>query len=863
MDAPLPRFSWKLQSAQENVLQTSYQLRISADAQGRKVLHTFMQSSDASVDVSHAFPLKSLTRYYWQIRVKDNKGNQSDWSQPAFFETGFMDQPWKAQWIEPEKTVDLKKSLPTLLVRKSFTISKKIFSARLYITARGLYLPTLNGKNVTDYVFTPGWTSYNKRLQYQAFDVTSLLQSGENAIGVGLAEGWYKGTLGWTDNRNLYGKKLGLLAELRIRYTDGSEAIIPTDESWKATDNGPVRMSGIYDGETYDARMEIQGWNKPGFNDNNWWPVQLSDQQKQTLTWQQGAFVKRVEEFKPIRIFRTPKGELVADMGQNMVGRMKIRVQGPKGTTVRITHAEVLDKAGNFYTENLRAAKVTLEYTLKGEGMEEYEPWYTFMGFRYIRLEGYPGDLKPEHLTGIVIHSEMQPTSTFETSHPLINQLQKNIIWGHKGNFLDVPTDCPQRDERLGWTGDAQAFIRTAAFNMDVQAFFTKWLKDVEADQFENGAIPFVVPDVLRNNGTSAGWADVAVIAPWTIYTSYGDKRLLEEQYPSMKRFVEYIRSVAGTSMIWKNGSVFGDWLYYHPELFQHTTADGHTDRNLISTAFYAYSTSLLAKSAAVLGKQDDASQYKRLFEQIRDVFNKEYVSPAGRVYSGSQTGYVLALHFDLLPESVRMKAAENLAEDIKSRGNHLSTGFLGTPYLCHVLSRFGQQDVAYKLLFQERFPSWLYPVKMGATTIWERWDGIRADSSFQDKGMNSFNHYAYGAIGEWMYRVAAGIDFDEQHPGYKKFHLRPRPGGSFTWMKTGLETQYGEIRSEWIVEGGSITYSVVIPPNTTANIRLPDAAGKSVTINGSILSAQTEHKDVILEKGSGKYVFSYPYSGK
>lgn len=860
MDEPFPRFSWKLQSDQEEVVQVHYLIRISSDLSGNNVIAHFEKTSDQSVDVISDLVLKPHTRYYWQVRIKDNKGNLSAWSKTAFFETGFMQNSWKAKWIEPEQVTDPKISLPPVLTRKEFVAKKAISSARLYITSRGLYLAKINGKAVTNFIFTPGWTSYNNRTQYQVFDISSLIQNGSNAIGVALAEGWYRGTLGWTDNRNLYGKKLGLLAEIHLTYKDGSTEIITSDETWKASDKGPLRMSGIYDGEKYDARMEINGWDSPGFDDVHWGNVSVSENQKQLLVWQQGAFVKRIQELKPVKIFKTPKGELVADMGQNMVGRMKIRLQAPKGTTIKLSHAEVLDKEGNFYTENLRAAKVALEYTCKGEGVEEFEPWFTFMGFQYVKIEGYPGTLNPDDLTGIVIHSEMTPTLSFETSHPLINQLQHNIVWGQKGNFLDVPTDCPQRDERLGWTGDAQAFIRTAAYNMDIQSFFTKWLKDLSADQYANGAIPHVVPDVLRNKQTSAGWADVAVIAPWTIYTSFGDKRLLKEQYPSMKKFVEYIRGVAGSSMIWKGGSVFGDWLYYHPELFNHTTADGHTDRDLIATAFYAYSTSLLAKSARVLGNQADAEEYGKLFEQIKEVFNKEYVSPSGRVYSGSQTSYVLALHFDLLPETVRMRAAEYLADDIRSRGNHLSTGFLGTPYICHVLTRFGQSDVAYKLLFQETFPSWLYPVKKGATTIWERWDGIRQDGSFQDKGMNSFNHYAYGAIGEWMYRVAAGIDFDEHNPGYKHIYLHPNPGGAFTWIRSGFQSKYGEIRSDWEIKDGQMNYTVVIPANTRATITLPKAAAKVVQLNNKIVQGVVKGESMELERGSGKYVFKYAW---
>jgi alpha-L-rhamnosidase len=863
MDAANPRFSWKVSSTQEDVMQTGYELRVSKDSKFKNSIPVNDASSGESILVSYAGkPLEPLTRYYWQVRIKDNKGNQSQWSKTAFFETGFLGMPWPAaKWIETEKEVSDKQSPAPTLARKEFKVGKRIASARYYITSRGLYIAYLNGKPITDKVFTPGWTAYQKRLQYQVFDVTSLLSQGVNTTGIELAEGWYRGELGWVNNRALYGKRLGLLAELHITYTDGTKDVVATDESWKATDQGPVRFSGIYNGEIYDARLEQVGWNSNGFNDGNWWNVKMSDNQQQALTWQQGAYVSRIEEITPVKILRTPKGELVADMGQNMVGRVRLTVKGDAGATVNITHAEVLDKQGNFYTENLRAAKQLFQYTLKGVGEEVYEPHFTFMGFRYIRIEGFPGELKPENVKAIVIHSEMKPTSSFETSSPLINQLQHNIVWGQKGNFLDVPTDCPQRDERLGWTGDAQAFVRTAAFNMDIQAFFTKWMKDVEADQYANGAIPFVVPDVLRNNGTSAGWADVAVIAPWTIYLCYGDKRILEEQYASMKKYVEYIRKQSGDSMIWKRGSVFGDWLYYKPEFFQHTTPDGHTDLDLISTAFYGYSTSLLAKAAGAIGKKDDEMEYKALFNKIRDAFNREYVSASGRVYSGSQTSYVLALMFDLLPESKRQNAASYLVNDIKNRGNHLSTGFLGTSYLCHVLSRFGHDAVAYDLLFQESFPSWLYPVKMGATTIWERWDGIRADSSFQDKGMNSFNHYAYGAIGEWMYRKVAGIETDDQKPGYKSFKLEPVPGGKFSFVKASFDSPHGEIRSGWEIRDGVINYTVKIPANTTADIRLPKAGGKTVSMNGKPLTGlRQEGEHASLSKGSGEYSFTWAW---
>lgn len=856
LDAAVPRFSWKIRSGDEGVIQSEYELRVSKEKDFTPLSFIAILPSDQSVMVPYAgTPLQPNTRYYWQVRVRDNKGNRSPWSSLAWFETGFMGKPWQAKWIEPEKVISDKESLAPTLLRKRVDLTRKISSARYYISARGLYLAYINGKPVTEKIFTPGWTAYQKRLQYQAYDVTSLLQQGENVLGAELAEGWYRGDLGWMNNRGLFGKKLGLLAELHVIYADGRKEVIISDDSWKATDDGPIRFTGIYNGETYDARKEMKGWSSPGFDDSGWWNAALSEKQSDNLIWNQGAYVSRIQEISPVKIFRTPKGELVADMGQNMVGRVRLTVSGPAGSTVSVTHAEVLDKQGNFYTENLRAAKQLLQYTLKGDGVEVYEPHFTFMGFRYVRLEGFPGELKPENIKGIVIHSEMKPTSVFTTSDSLINQLQHNIVWGQKGNFLDVPTDCPQRDERLGWTGDAQAFVRTAAFNMDIQAFFMKWLKDVEADQHADGGIPFVVPDVLRNGGVSAGWADVAVIAPWVIYNSYGDRRILEEQYASMKRYVEYVRKKSGDSLIWKGGSVFGDWLYYKPELFQHTVPDGHTDLELISTAFYAYSSSLLSKVAGALGMKDDEREYRNLFNRIATVFDKEYVSASGRVYSGSQTAYVLALMFDLLPEGKRANAARYLVEDIERRYNHLSTGFLGTPYICHVLSKAGYDSVAYKLLFQERFPSWLYPVKMGATTIWERWDGIRMDSSFQDKGMNSFNHYAYGAIGEWMYRRVAGIETDEAKPGYKRIVFQPTPGGRFRWVKASHESPYGEVASSWEKKDGAMVYTFRVPVNATAEIRLPEAKGKKITIGGKPVQVREEQGRMVLERGSGSYI--------
>ncbi len=860
VDVTAPRLSWKLGGNAKNIMQTAYSIRVSADKNFKK---TSWQSGKVASAESVLQPyagdaLQGGTRYYWQVKVWDAAKNESAWSAPAYWEMGLLQpQDWTASWIEPVQSDE--RHMPGLLVRKEFAVQKKIASARAYVTSHGFYELYINGKKAGDEIFTPGWTSYNKRLQYQVYDITGLLQQGANGAGVMLADGWYRSSLAWENNWGIYGKKLGLLCQLKITFTDGSEQTVITDNSWKGTQDGPVTRNGIYDGESYDARKEVKGWSNAGFNDSQWKAVNVAEHPKNDLIAVQTVPVKRTGEIKPIRIFTTPKGLLVADFGQNMVGWIKLKVKGNAGTSVTIRHAEVLDKLGNFYTDNLRAAAATAVYTLKGGEEETYEPRFSFFGFRYIAVDGFPGDLKPENITGVVVHSDMKPTGTFECSNALINQLQHNIQWGQKGNFVDVPTDCPQRDERLGWTGDAQAFCRTAAFNMDVAAFFTKWLKDVAVDQGANGAVPFVIPDVLRNNGTSAGWGDVSTIAPWTIYQVFGDKKILETQYPSMKAYVDYIRGKAGESYLWKGGSVFGDWLFY--KSMQQTENDGYTSPDMIATMFYAYSARLLAQAAEVLGKTADAQQYNTVFDKVKEAFNHNYVTAEGRIASESQTSYVLALHFGLLPEALRPKATQYLVDDIKGRGNHLSTGFLGTPYLCHVLTANGRTDVAYDLLLQQTFPSWLYPVKMGATTIWERWDGQKTDSTFQDVGMNSFNHYAYGAIGDWMYRVAAGIEIGG--PGYKHILIQPQPDKKLTYAKASFESSYGLIASGWELKDGKMLVKVKVPANTTATITLPMAQTDKVTETGvavttAFKNVKQDKNNLIIEAGSGDYSFEY-----
>lgn len=841
-----PRLSWKIKSQLKNTLQTAYDIRVGTDksglAAGKNLVWTGSVKSEQSVLVPYAgSALQSKTRYYWQVRIKDNHGNTSAWSNVQFFQTGLKAEDWTAKWIAVSGK-DTSARSP--LFRKTFAIKKKIKSALAYITAKGLYEANINGQRVSDAYFAPGWTSYRKHIQYQVYDVTAALKEGSNAIGVTLGDGWYKGRIGFGNQRHFYGDTRALLLQLEVEYTDGSKESVNTDDSWK-TSYGPVMASDIYDGETYDARMEKSGWATAGYTeDASWTGTRILEKGTEELVGMSGPTVKKHEQFKALKVFKTPAGETVVDFGQNLVGWVMLKAKGPAGTKITLSHAEVLTKEGNFYTVNLRSAKAQDIYILKDGAEQVFEPHFTFQGFRYVKVEGYPGELTTENLTAVALYSDMEATGKFSTSNTLLNQLQHNIQWGQKGNFVDVPTDCPQRDERLGWTGDAQAFANTAAYNMDVAGFFTKWLKDVSLDQQPNGLIPHVIPNVLGpNDGASTGWADVSTIIPWDMYVAYGDKRLLEVQYESMQKWVGYMTANAKNNL-WNTGFHFGDWLFYRPD----DDNDGRaavTDKYLIAQTFYAHSTQLMINTAQVLGKTEDVAKYTKLLADIKTAFMKEYMTENGRLVSSTQTAYVLALNFDMLPEALRSSAAERLVRNIRDYGNHLTTGFLGTPYLCHVLTRFGHNNVAYDLLMQESYPSWLYPVKMGATTIWERWDGIKPNGSFQTPDMNSYNHYAYGAIGDWMYRNMAGIGSDPAAPGYKKIVIAPKPGAKVSSTSAELNTPYGTVSSSWTLDNGLMRLDVTVPANATATVILPAAAIKD--------GKETSNKTEI---GSGTYHF-------
>jgi len=882
IDSAHPRLSWQLLSSKRDVRQVAYQIQVARDDEDLKtgqrlIWDSAKVASDRSIQIPYdGSALESRARCAWRVRVWTSR-HESTTSPIAHWEMGLLrHEDWTAQWVSPQQRSGAPPGEVPLL-RRAFQLQRDIVRARIYVTSFGLYQVLLNGSPITDDVLTPGWTSYAHRLQYQTYDVTDRLKEGENALGVYLAEGWFAGTIAGAGERPK-SKRPAVLLQLEVTYADGHAERIGSDDHWKSS-SGPILESGIYEGESYDARLEKPGWSEPNYEDRDWQAVDAIKERTDLVVAPTGPPVRRIEEITPKAIFKTPAGDTVIDLGQNMVGWVRMKVRGPKGTTVVLRHAEVLDASGNFYTQNLRTAAQTVRYTLKGEGEEIFEPHFTFQGFRYVAVQGWPGEPSLQNITGVVVHSMMDRTGEFSTSNALVNQLQHNIIWGQKSNFLDVPTDCPQRDERLGWTGDAQVFSATAAFNMNVAGFFTKWLGDLKADQNSDGGVPFVVPDALeemmaakmhRPAAGEPGWGDAATVIPWNVYLAYADTRLLESQYESMQAWVRYEQTAAGEGLIWHGEFLFGDWLDYFAVGKKNadgiTLYAGETPKDLIATAYFAHSADILSRTAAVLGKTEDAKQYASLFLKIAQAFNRQFVSPDGTVGTNTQTGYVLSLDFDLLPPQMRTVAAAKLASDVLKHG-HLTTGFLGTPHLLNVLTRFGYQDLSYSLLKREKFPSWLYPVKQGATTIWERWDGLKPDGSFQDVRMNSFNHYAYGAVGEWMYEVMGGINIDPKAPGYKHVLIRPQPGGDFMFVNLSHDSPYGRVTTKWRFIDSDFELRVEIPANSSASVRLPNAILNEVTESGGKLQdaqgvsdAEQQGSNVELRLGSGNYVFKFPW---
>ncbi len=708
---------------------------------------------------------------------------------------------YDVKWIRPAD--DMGDVCPEFI--KQFSLTKKVDRAYLSLTALGVYEASLNGRRVGNFVLAPGWTAYEKRLQIQTYDVTNLLAA-DNRLSVVVGKGWYRGRLpGWKEparEAQISTIPAGLFARLSIRYQDGSRETILSDESWNVTESG-VRFSELYDGETFDASFTPKESPKTALVFNG--PTH-------TLIPQQGEEIQEQERLSPCRIFTTPKGETVVDFGQEITGYVELSLNASAGECVELSHAEVLDGGGNFYTENYRGARAKYCYLCK-DGVQSYKPKLTYYGFRYIRIDRFPGgaDLaKPENFTAVVLHSHMARTGHISCSDPLLNKLFDNIVWGQKGNFVDVPTDCPQRDERLGWTGDAQAFIRTACLNFDAEKFYTKWLADMAADQREDGMIGHVIPNILSNSESSAAWGDAATICPWELYLAYGDPGILEAQFACMTKWVDYISSHTTTKNLWTGGEHYGDWLGLDAPSGSYK---GSTREDFIASAFYAHSTSLVIKAGKVLGR--DVTRYEALYQAVVAAFRETFP-----VYH-TQTECVLAAHFKLAPDC--QAAADQLACMVTECGIQLQTGFVGTPYLLHVLTDYGYAQLAWSLLLRREYPSWLYPVTKGATTVWEHWDGIMEDGSFWSSDMNSFNHYAYGAVADWIYGKAAGIAPVEAFPGYEKVRITPLPDERLGWLKCSYQSRHGLIRSEWSRQDGVWRYEIETPVDAVITI-----AGKS-----------------------------------
>ncbi|MCJ7551628.1 MAG: glycoside hydrolase family 78 protein [Anaerolineae bacterium] len=840
---PQPRLSWLIETSTTGWAQAAYEIEAYTPA-GPLYGQTGRVESSDSVLVAWPFtPLSSRQRVTVRVRVWGGDGQVSAWSELAPVEAGLFDpDDWTGRFIRPDWEEDTTLPQPGPLLRRDFTVRKDVRQARLYITALGVYEASLNGSTVGDHVMAPGWTSYHHRLRYQTFDVTDLLQEGPNTIGAMLGDGWFRGRLGFGGGRpSIYGDRIALLAQLEVEYTDGVTERIVTDETWRAN-RGPILTNDIYDGEEYDARLEEPGWSRPDYDDRGWAGVRAVEWDNATLFAPLGPPVRRTELVAPEAIFLSPSGRTLIDFGQNLVGWLRLTVTGPAGQTITLRHAEVLED-GELGTRPLRHAKATDRYTLRGSkdgDQETWEPRFTFHGFRYAEVEGWPGELKSENIRAVVCHSDMERTGWFDCSDPLINRLHENVVWGMRGNFLDIPTDCPQRDERLGWTGDIQVFTPTASFLFDSAGFLASWLADLAAEQKALGVVPFVVPTVMpRPTPPAAAWGDAAVVVPWVLYQRFGDVKILEDQFESMCGWVDLIDRTAGKGRLWDQGFQFGDWL--DPTAPPEKPADAATPGFIVASAYFARSAEILGQAARILGRKEEEEHYLTLASEVREAFGREYVTPSGRMLSDSATGYALGLQFALLPdESQRRHAAARLVALIRARGYRISTGFVGTPLICDALCSQGHHAAAFRLLTQRQCPSWLYPVTMGATTIWERWDSMLPDGSVNPGEMTSFNHYALGAVADWLHRTVAGLAPGE--PGYRSLEIQPRPGGGLSHAAAHHSTPYGKAACSWRLTGEDITVEVEVPPNTTARVILP---GKD---------------DAPIEIASGKHTWTYAY---
>jgi alpha-L-rhamnosidase len=794
------------------------------------------------VDVTGAGRTRLVTDAAW----KAAQSVPSGWQDAAFDDSGWPPARAAAAYGSGPWGSNVSVTEPAPYVRKGFTLGKPVAGARLMVTALGLHETHINGARVGSEALAPGWTDYNKRLAYRTYDVTALVHQGDNALGAMLGHGWYSGSIGFAGSQK-YGTQPWYSAELRVRFTDGTVQTVRTDPSWR-TASGPISADDLYQGEEYDARAARAGWDTAGYNDAGWAAATVRGGAQPHLVAAVDPGVAVQASITPVSVVQPKPGVWVFDMGQNFAGWDRLRVRGPAGTTVTMRHAEMLNADGTIYTANLRAARQTDRFTLAGTGADEvYEPRFTVHGYRYVELTGFPGTPTTAAVTGLAAWTNGPATGTFSSSSALVNQLQHNILWGARSNMLSIPTDCPQRDERLGWTGDIGIFANTSTFNFDVRGLLDKFADDLTDAQHADGAFTDVAPDVCCGAG-KAGWADAGVIVPYTLWQRYGDLRVVDEHFAAMKRWVDYERSTSGSDLI-RNQDTYGDWL----------NVNDNTANDLISTAFFGHSARLLAQMAAATGRTSDATSYGTLADQVAQAFTSRFVAADGTVSGNTQTGYVLALSFGLVPEGRVQAVADKLAAKVAASGGHLSVGFLGVESLLPVLADHGHLDTAYQILLQPGYPGWGYMNSRGATTIWERWDGIQTDGSPQDAGMNSFNHYGLGSVGDWLYRSVGGLGPDARDPGYRRLTIAPRPGGGLTSGTSDLRTTYGRALSDWSISGGTLSLRVEIPPNATATVRVPATSSTTVTAPPQAVPMGYDQGAAVFHLGAGSYTFTAP----
>ncbi len=897
-----PRLSWKLETSDEhvyNITQKAYQILVATSIEKLSedkadIWNSEKQSSSRNTHIIYeGKELKSQQQYYWKVKVWHGNDNKSSWSNPATWRMCiFNSYEWKANWIgdQPDSVQNAYKiglenyasqnnmtfrnerpvAPASPLLRKEFKITKEIEDAFFAVTALGYYEININGSKVGDQVLAPEWTDYNKRVQYQVFEVGNQLELGKNVLSSILGDGWYLGMLGptkWHNDyplRGVYGNDRRLLAQLTINYKDGSTDIIGTDDSWKIYSDGPIRAADNFLGQKIDAQKILKGWEKIGFDDSSWKQAFVDQKIQKNLVAQKNEPIRVYDTLKAIKINQVDD-KFIVDFGQNLTGWTRLKLKGKKGNQIKIRHGEMLYDNGALYTENLAAAIQEDDYILSGEE-DVFEPTFTYHGFRYIEITGLTSLPDKDMIQAYAIASDPAITGSFECSNENLNKLWDNILWTQRNNMTSVPTDCPQRDERMGWMGDAQTFCQTSIFNMDMAAFYNKWLVDIRDAQAIRGAFPDFAPHANKPDirfSNAPGWSDAGIIIPWQVYQNYGDIQVLKDHYPAMFHYMRNLLE-SNPDHLWVNdiGKMYGDWLNANTIIAEgYSNTRGEIPKDVFATAFYANSAKIFSKISSLVGEDWDGEYFLKLSDKIKSKFNEAYVDEEGRIKGDTQSAYALALHFDLLSKEKQKMAFAHLIECIEEYDYRISTGFVTTIMMMKELTKRGRNDIAYTLLESERFPSWIYSINQGATSIWERWDGYVKGRGFQNAGMNSFNHYSIGAVGEWMYRVILGINPSEKHPGYKHFIIHPQPGGTLTWAKGAYNSINGKIATEWKLENDLFSLNIEIPVNTTATVILPTKNASFVKMNGEpvtsdVISKEENNNNLSLELGSGKYRF-------